>query len=57
MLLEKSIHSIDIFNKEKLVASIITEDHTQLTSSNELGFTVKIGDVEILITAEKIEIH
>lgn len=57
MLLEKPIHSIDVFSKEKLVASIITEDETQITNSSELGFTVKIGETEILITAEKIEIH
>lgn len=57
MLAEKSIHSIDLFKGGELVASIITDDEVSCIGSHEIGYTIKIGESEMLITAEKVEFN
>lgn len=51
------INSLDILTKDKLVASIITNDDIECTGSDEMGFYVTIGGAQVVIAAEKIQIN
>ena len=54
MLDEMSINTLDIYHEDKLVSSIITEAPINIKSSDEFGFQVEFGDIEVTITATKI---
>lgn len=51
------INSLDILFKGDLVATIVADEEIKCTGSNEMGFFVSIGGVELVIAAEKIQIN
>ncbi len=49
-------NSIDIFQKSELVASILTNSKVTKIQSNPNFFTLLVGEEELIITADKIQI-
>ncbi len=52
---EINIHILDIFHKGEKVASIVAEKEIKVQSS-PVCYTVQIGDEELSISAEKIQV-